>query len=263
VDHPVYAILNHHLKENLGNVYFGFEAILGNSTASDFYSGLGGVGMAHAMEERFENFDFEKEKISLRANSNPITKEILPNFPFRDDLKALSDSLHTFVQSYVNVFYETNSDVVNDLELQAWAAGVSDLYRGALKGFPNKFSSRQELATAVAEIISWASIMHSYMNGDSRWLAQTFPVIPKALYGNSAPTKMGINDARIYLAPTKELITLELVTGAAFFIPSYYEEFKMGEALRPNSDIDIFRYSGALGHSYDNELGSEPAVIFC
>lgn len=254
----MYALLNHHLKENLGNVYFGFEAILGNSTASDSYSGLGGVGMAHAMEERFENFDFEKEKISLRANSNPITKEILPNFPYRDDLKALSDALQTFVQSYVDKFYETDSDVSNDQELQAWAAGVSDLYRGALKGFPSKFSSRLELATAVAEIISWASFMHSYMNGDSRWLAQTFPVIPKALYGDSAPSTMGITDVRKYLAPTKELITLELVTGAAFFVPSYYPEFKFGEgeALRPNSEIDIFRYSGALGHSYDNELGS-------
>jgi hypothetical protein len=52
VDHPVAALLNHHLRDNIGSIKFAIEEFLQDGTIFDTVSGLGGVGAAKFIRDR-------------------------------------------------------------------------------------------------------------------------------------------------------------------------------------------------------------------
>jgi hypothetical protein len=240
----------------LAIVYLGFQAVIGPDGPTRTYTALGGAGVASFMQDRFENYDFDYEKLSNRLKRSGITEEILDCFPFRDDYLALRVALDRFVLNYLELYYGKNTDVAQDYELQNWAAGVSAPESGNIKGFPCKFDSISQLADTVSEIISWITIMHGYMNGDSRWLAQSYPMSPKALYGPIPKSKS--EPLPQYLVPTAELVGLEMVQAAAFFIPTYYKEDGLVKALAPYTFMGTNSVSSSLGYSYGQELGDAP-----
>jgi hypothetical protein len=54
VDHPVATLLNHHLRDNFGNIAMGIEILLQNDTGFDEVFGCGGVGATKYIEDRFK-----------------------------------------------------------------------------------------------------------------------------------------------------------------------------------------------------------------
>jgi hypothetical protein len=62
--HPIDALLNHHFRGNLSKVIFGFEAILGNRTASDTNSALGGFNTWETDKYQVSTLKMKRFKIS-------------------------------------------------------------------------------------------------------------------------------------------------------------------------------------------------------
>ncbi len=50
----------------------------------------------------------------------------IPNYHFRDDGLKLWNAIRSYVESVVDIFYETDDDIQGDFELQEW---VSELFR--------------------------------------------------------------------------------------------------------------------------------------
>ena len=44
----------------------------------------------------------------------------IPNYHFRDDGLALWFAIRNYVDDVINIFYQTDEDVQEDLELQEW-----------------------------------------------------------------------------------------------------------------------------------------------
>ena len=72
------------------------------------------------MEEfRFDDWDFPRN-IDNRGVQN------LPNYHFRDDGLRLWNIMHEYVESMVNIFYDSDDDVREDSELEEW---FSEIYQ--------------------------------------------------------------------------------------------------------------------------------------
>jgi hypothetical protein len=234
--HPLYALLNHHFKDNYGNAIVGIKLIIGNGTASDRYFGMGGVGMSKMMEDRFNSYNFKSEKIRNQFLIYGTTT--LPNYRYRDDIMANREAIGRFTDRYFRIFYQNDAEVAADQELNNWAAATATT--GGLTGFPTSFTSISALADDIADIITHVTVMHAALNGQARWHGQTFPVTPKAIYGG-LPTRKGVPfNVRSKLAPTHDLIFAELNAGQAFNIPISQENalgwsygYELGDAARP------------------------------
>jgi arachidonate 15-lipoxygenase len=106
----------------------------------------------------------------------------IPNYPYRDDGLLIWQAIEAFVKDYLELYYRSDLDVVNDSELQAWAADLTHPEGGRLKGFPASFSRRDALRDTLTRIL-WASgPMHSAVNfAQYSYMAYT-PNMPLALY---------------------------------------------------------------------------------
>lgn len=148
------------------------------------------------------------------------------NFPYRDDAKAHFDALVLWVTGYLGYFYKTDSDVVADVELRAWAEEVSDPARGRVKGFGDngdgKILSLGYLIQAVAFIIFTASVQHASVNFPQLSLMSYAPALAGALWGPlpSRGELCSVDTWRELLPPTKtamEQIDILGVIGAVYY----------------------------------------------
>uniref|UniRef100_A0A3Q4GAF0 Arachidonate 12-lipoxygenase n=1 Tax=Neolamprologus brichardi TaxID=32507 RepID=A0A3Q4GAF0_NEOBR len=72
----------------------------------------------------------------------------------------------SFVSSMVNLYYQSDHDVQEDLELQAWIRDITE------EGLPSKLSSREELCTLLAVAIFTSTAQHAATNnGQFDWCA--------------------------------------------------------------------------------------------
>ena len=72
--------------------------------------------------------------------------------------------LGRYCTDFVNEFYPTDSDVENDMDLQAWAAETSDPNQANVPGFPEKIHSKVLLAKTLQAIIGIGTIHHNGVN---------------------------------------------------------------------------------------------------
>uniref|UniRef100_A0A665V8V4 Arachidonate 12-lipoxygenase n=1 Tax=Echeneis naucrates TaxID=173247 RepID=A0A665V8V4_ECHNA len=79
-----------------------------------------------------------------------------------------------FVTGVVDLFYQSDHDVQEDLELQAWFTDISQEGFAELPSFglPSKISSREELSTLLAVAIFTSTVQHAATNnGQFDWCA--------------------------------------------------------------------------------------------
>lgn len=148
------------------------------------------------------------------------------NFPYRDDAKAHFDALLLWVTGYLGYFYKSDSDVVGDVELRAWANEVSDPAQGRVKGFGDngdgKILSLEYLIQAVAFIIFTASVQHASVNFPQLSLMSYAPALAGALWGPlpSRGELCSVDTWRALLPPRRtalEQIDILGVIGAVYY----------------------------------------------
>ena len=68
-------------------------------------------------------FDFDHE---LNFPNNIKNRDVsdIPNYHFRDDGLTLWFAIRSYVDDVINIFYRTDEDVQEDLELQEWEMEV-------------------------------------------------------------------------------------------------------------------------------------------
>ena len=72
------------------------------------------------MRKSFYNFNFE-EDWNFEANIEKRGVDSgLPDYHFRDDALLIWKAMKEYVGEMVNIFYESDQDVQDDFEIQAW-----------------------------------------------------------------------------------------------------------------------------------------------
>jgi hypothetical protein len=75
-------LLNHHFRDNIGNVVFGVDALLQNGTILDNIFGSGGVGAAMFIEDRIKNYNFSDQRFDKIFDESGTAS--LPGYKYRD-----------------------------------------------------------------------------------------------------------------------------------------------------------------------------------
>lgn len=214
--HPVNVLLKPHFEftmainsradEVLINPQGAVDVILGGTLESSLELAEQGVS------DFFNNFSHFALPIDLgdRGVDNP---HILKDFPYRDDGLLVWNTLENYVSKYIGIYYKSNRDVRQDLELQNWLQAlrkpISDGGFG-VSSLPASLTHRDQLIDILTQIIFTAGPQHSAIAWIQYQYMSFIPNMPGALY-QPIPTTKGKfaseNSLTSFLPPLKPTLT--------------------------------------------------------
>ena len=116
---------------------------------------------------------------------------MLPHYPYRDQARMLWDTIHTWVDAYLRLYYEDDAGVQADPELQAWAGEIVARDGGRVKGFGQngKIETLAYLTDAATLLIFTASVQHAAVNFPQFQIMSFAPKVPLAVYAPPPASK--------------------------------------------------------------------------
>ena len=123
----------------------------------------------------------------------------IPDFPFRDDTQLLWQAVNKWVSAYVNLYYPTTADLLDDYELQAWinemvspnyakVAGMRGLKETGNAKQPYVIDDVNYLIKVISQIIYIAGPQHASVNYAQYPLMSYMPSVAGTIY-QPAPGK--------------------------------------------------------------------------
>ncbi|MFT4623609.1 MAG: arachidonate 15-lipoxygenase [Myxococcota bacterium] len=214
--HPIWLLLVPHYE---GTVFMNYSArgslIAPGGAIDRIFAGEIYSSQALAVAG-LKNYDFKAHVFPRLMKSRKNTA--ITNYPYRDDATLIWEAIHSWVTSYVNLYYADDAAVTADSELQAWAGKLQEpLEAGGLPGFP-EITTRKGLAEALSHIIFVPSAQHAAVNFPQR-TDMTWPPLYSGAGWRPAPGTESIDDAdRLDFMPPLELAdaqvqVLELLGG--------------------------------------------------
>lgn len=161
-NHPLSVLLKPHFE---GDIFVNFLAatiILPPNLFADMILAAPIPDILEAVGEDRLNWDFY-ERMPHRdfARRGVDDPSVLREFPYRDDALLIWDSISTWMNEYVRVYYESDTDVINDTELATWVEEISTM--GKVKGF-RPITSVDQLIEVLTMAIYTASAYHASVN---------------------------------------------------------------------------------------------------
>jgi len=121
-------------------------------------------------------------------------------YPYRDDGILIWNALHSWVSSYIDIYYPLDKDIKEDPELQAW---VNDLIKSSKITWLEKWDNTNAFLKNLVTATIWTgSAQHAAVNFPQKPLMSYTPAFPLAMY-KDAPTSIHqtIEDYESYLPP--------------------------------------------------------------
>lgn len=178
-NHPLNILLTVHFTALLTINKAGEKLLLAESGMMQQILETGLDGALQLMSKRYESWSFNDldfpERIRKRGMDDT---EALTYFPYRDDGKLIWDVLGDYCEAYVKHYYNSEADIQDDYELQAWAKELSE----KAKDFPAAINSIGELTTVIHRIIWTAGPQHAAVNFPQVDYFSFVPNMPTAFY---------------------------------------------------------------------------------
>lgn len=130
----------------------------------------------------------------------------LSEFPFRDDTRLLWQATKDWVSEYIDIYYASDDDVVNDYEVQDWITEMISPDYARFKGFeqlqenpgsekhPWIIATKDYLKQIIAQIIYIAAPQHASVNYAQYPLMSFCPSVTGTIY-EPAPGKNTVIDS--------------------------------------------------------------------
>jgi arachidonate 15-lipoxygenase len=206
--HPLYSLLTKHFAALLVINQLGVLTLI-NSTGIVQQILEGGLtGSVQLIENAYKNWSFDEmdfpENLKKRGVDNG---SVLPYYPYRDDGMLIWDLLGQYVKEYLDLYYLNDDDVINDYELQSWAAqlgGATDNAAGKVPGFPAQIGTREQLYGIVRRIIWTAGPQHAAVNFPQVDFTTFIPNATGATYTPPFQGNVDESDLLQLLAPKPE-----------------------------------------------------------
>eukprot|EP00697_Spironema_sp_BW2_P001150 gnl/Spiro4/11557_TR6102_c0_g1_i1.p1 gnl/Spiro4/11557_TR6102_c0_g1~~gnl/Spiro4/11557_TR6102_c0_g1_i1.p1 ORF type:complete len:879 (+),score=138.22 gnl/Spiro4/11557_TR6102_c0_g1_i1:94-2730(+) len=185
--HPVFQLLVPHLYQTLAINNFGRQVMV--AYPDGIVEGVAAMGarpFVRLMLRSYRELDFASEALpaNLRARGVDSSSK-LRYYPYRDDASLVWDSVQRYVEAIVNAFYKSEADVVQDAELQAWLAELSDPIAGWPQGrVPGlvRPTDPQSLIQLLTQAIFLQTCQHSALNNPQYLFGGFVPSSPLAFY---------------------------------------------------------------------------------
>jgi arachidonate 15-lipoxygenase len=164
-----------------------------------------------------QSLDVMKSMLPMTFQSRGVDDAgVLPDYPFRDDALLYWKAIYSWVGSYLRLYYPSDTDVVEDTELQAWGRELAATDGGRVNGLPNGGDLRtvKELTDLLTFVIYTCSVQHAAVNFPQYDRMSYVPNMPLAAYRPPPTSKTEATEAD-YLAtlPTLDMAELQMELG--------------------------------------------------
>ncbi|XP_038599732.1 polyunsaturated fatty acid 5-lipoxygenase isoform X2 [Tachyglossus aculeatus] len=166
----------------------------------DKANATGGGGHVQMVQRAMKDLTFKSlcfpEAIKAKGMES---KEEIPYYFYRDDGLKVWDAIRSFTTEVVEIYYESDEVVAEDVELQAF---VNDVFlygmRGSkASGFPKSIKTREKLSEYLTVVIFTASAQHAAVNfGQYDWCSW-IPNAPPTMRAPPPTTKGDVTIERI------------------------------------------------------------------
>jgi arachidonate 15-lipoxygenase len=206
------------------------------------------------MKERYDTWTFDDLDFPERLKSRGVDDDVaLPYFPYRDDGLLLWEVLGRYVEAYLNNYYESDTDVQEDYELQAWAVELSL----KVKGFSSNVDGIISLKTIVQRMIWTAGPQHASVNFPQIEYFGFVPNYPTAFYTeppkNLSSATISNKDLLRFLPPA-EKAAAQIEVAIALSGYHYDSLLDYYEKLEPSAAAICKRYYDELRGPISEEI---------
>ncbi|MCC5663921.1 lipoxygenase [Nostoc sp. CHAB 5784] len=229
-NHPIALLLKPHFRFMLFDNDLGRTQFLQpGGPVDEFMAGslAESVGFVAKVYEEWsiEKFTFPR-LIKSRQTDDPA---ILPHFPFRDDGILIWNAIEKFVAEYLQLYYKTSQDLIDDYELQNWARELVAQDGGRVKGMPAKIETLEQLIEIISVVVFTCAPLHSALNFSQYEYMAFVPNMPYAAY-HPIPETKGVDLETIMkiLPPFKQaadqVMWTEILTSFHYDKLGFYDE---------------------------------------
>ncbi|KAG9943807.1 Lipoxygenase, partial [Aureobasidium melanogenum] len=137
-----------------------------------------------------------------RGLLNDTTGPQLKDFPYYEDASVIYSAIHTFMTSFVNSYYSSDSVVAADKEIQAWVKECNGPAK--VMDFPSAITTTSTLIDVLTHMAHLSSTAHHTVNTDQLMSASsTLPFHAMSLY-SPVPTQKGVTNLVAFLPPLEQ-----------------------------------------------------------
>lgn len=211
--HPIYRLLAPYTQQVLAINHYELIPELNPGGCIDNNTTLKLEGALELIKRYWQEYEFGcglNEEIEKNGLSSP---DILKDYPLRDDANILKDCIEKYVAQVVDGYYTDASDLLDDHELQGWAAELVGIDSCSLKGVPGNgtFTNKDDLMVVLSCIICKSTLENAALTLPLYDEGAYVPVYPLMLRGRPPTTKDATTEADIMgILPTKH-VTMEIV----------------------------------------------------
>ncbi|MDA1162930.1 MAG: lipoxygenase family protein [Planctomycetota bacterium] len=188
-DHPLHQLMFPHFEHTLAINEQARKNLLaphGEIAKSMAAKHTGNINLVRMM---WSSWKYQEH--SLKADLEHRDVRDLPGYLYRDDATEVYKAIEEYARGILEIWYVTDDDVINDVELQSWTREVSDPRQGGIKGFPEQITTREQLFDIASNVIFRASAQHAAVNNGQFGAYGWVPNAPVAMYSklpDEAPT---------------------------------------------------------------------------
>ncbi|KAM4750893.1 polyunsaturated fatty acid lipoxygenase ALOX15B-like [Anableps anableps] len=190
--HPLYKLLIPHTRYTLHINVLGREKLISPDGVFSQFAASGGEkeGMFTILKRSLSSLTYSSLCIPDDIAERGL--EDVPDFYYKEDGIKLWGIIHRFVKGILGYYYEKDSDVENDPELQKWIGDIFEhgFLSQSSTGIPQKFTTVDELIKFVTMVIFTGSAQHAAVNSGQYDYGAWMPNTPITLQ-QPPPTKKG------------------------------------------------------------------------
>ncbi len=201
--HPLGALLRPHIE---GTLFINNSAVRGlvnpGGTVDKVAAGTLKSSLSLSVKgAQGYPFAFNKSFLPMTLQSRGVDDpQLLPNYPYRDDALLIWEAIHSWVASYLQLFYADDQAVQNNPEIQDWIRDLTDPQGGQVPNIKEtaddstiQIQTLAYLIDVVTLIIFTGSAQHAAVNfPQSSWMTY-MPNMPLAGYRAAPQTTVGVS----------------------------------------------------------------------
>ncbi|WP_089937704.1 lipoxygenase family protein [Candidatus Entotheonella palauensis] len=217
-NHPLYRLLTPHFDNTITTNHIAVSSMLESRGLTQGLQSLSTIDSCRLAAKAVHDADISTltvwDRLVKQGTDDP---EILPNYPYRDDAMRIWNAIEDWVTSYVDIFYKTDTDVLDDYELQNWVHELQLPSGGNLHGIGTDgfIQNKKELINLVSVIMFHGSAEHALTNFPLGQVQMYAPCMPMSIY-RPAPTRNDeVKTREDWLAylPPLQVAVLQLTLG--------------------------------------------------